>query len=65
MTRWQWVITTWSTKVFSGVEVQVVHLALADQRALAEALDDPPKPAPALWRAREAHRRLIVGTRGG
>jgi uncharacterized protein (DUF1778 family) len=50
-------------KAISGIESQVIHLALSDQRALAEAFDDPPKPAPALVRAREAHRRLIVGTR--
>jgi uncharacterized protein (DUF1778 family) len=41
----------------------VVRLALVDQRALAEALDDPPKPTPALRRARKAHRRLIIETR--
>jgi uncharacterized protein (DUF1778 family) len=50
-------------KVISGIEAQVVHLAPADQRALAEALNDPPQPAPALRRAREAHRRLIIETR--
>ena len=44
-------------------EAQVFRLALADQRALADALADPPKPAPALRRARKAHRRLIAGTR--
>jgi uncharacterized protein (DUF1778 family) len=43
-------------------ETQVIHLALADQCALAEALGDPPKPAPALRRARKAHRRLIGRT---
>jgi uncharacterized protein (DUF1778 family) len=43
-------------------ETQVFHLTLADQRALAEALADPPKPALALRRARKAHRRLIAGT---
>jgi uncharacterized protein (DUF1778 family) len=46
----------------TSAETQVIHLALADQRALAEALADPPEPAPALQRAREAHRRLIAGT---
>jgi uncharacterized protein (DUF1778 family) len=44
-------------------ETQVLRLALADQRALAEALGTPPKPAPALRRARTAHRRLIAATR--
>jgi uncharacterized protein (DUF1778 family) len=40
-------------------ETQVLDLALADQQALAEALIAPPKPAPALRRARTAHRRVI------
>jgi uncharacterized protein (DUF1778 family) len=44
-------------------ETQVLHLALADQQALAAALGTPPKPAPALRRARAAHRRLIAATR--
>jgi uncharacterized protein (DUF1778 family) len=41
----------------------VLRLALADQRALAAALGTPPKPKPALRRARTAHRRLIATTR--
>jgi uncharacterized protein (DUF1778 family) len=44
-------------------ETQVLHLALADQRALAAALVAPPKPVPALRRARSAHRRLIAATK--
>jgi uncharacterized protein (DUF1778 family) len=44
-------------------DTQVLHLALADQRALAAALGKPPKPKPALRRARTAHRRLIAATR--
>lgn len=44
-------------------ETHVLRLTLADQRALADALGTPPKPAPALRRARTAHRRLIVTTR--
>lgn len=44
-------------------ETDVLRLALADQRALAGALAVPPKPAPALRRARNAHRRLIATTR--
>jgi uncharacterized protein (DUF1778 family) len=44
-------------------ERRVLRLALADQRALADALSAPPKPAPALQRARTAHRRLIAATR--
>jgi uncharacterized protein (DUF1778 family) len=47
----------------TGAETQVIHLALADQRALAAAVADPPQPAPALRRAREAHRGLIIETR--
>jgi uncharacterized protein (DUF1778 family) len=41
----------------------VLRLTLADQRALADALGTPPKPAPALRHARTAHRRLIAATR--
>jgi uncharacterized protein (DUF1778 family) len=44
-------------------ETHVLHLALADQQALAEALGEPPKPVSALRRARTAHRRLIAATR--
>jgi uncharacterized protein (DUF1778 family) len=44
-------------------ETQVLRLALGDQRALADALGAPPKPAPALRRACTAHRRLIATTR--
>jgi uncharacterized protein (DUF1778 family) len=44
-------------------ETHVLHLALADQQALAEALGEPPKPVSALRRARTAHRRLITATR--
>jgi uncharacterized protein (DUF1778 family) len=44
-------------------ETHVLRLTLADQRALADALGTPPKPAPALRRARTAHRRLIASAR--
>ena len=44
-------------------ETQVLRLSLADQRALAEALAAPPKPALAVRRARTPHRRLIAKTR--
>jgi uncharacterized protein (DUF1778 family) len=44
-------------------ETLVLRLALADQQALADALGSPPKPAPALRRARTAHRRLIAAPR--
>jgi uncharacterized protein (DUF1778 family) len=40
-------------------EAQVIRLSVADQRAFAEAILNPPSPAPALIRAAEAHRRLI------
>jgi uncharacterized protein (DUF1778 family) len=44
-------------------ETQIIRLSVADQRRLAEALARPPKPAPALRRARAAHRRLIAATK--
>jgi uncharacterized protein (DUF1778 family) len=40
-------------------ETQVIRLSVADQRALAAAILDPPEPTPALNRAKDAHRRLI------
>ena len=44
-------------------ETQIIRLSVADQRTLAEALANPPKPAAALRRARAAHRRLIAATK--
>jgi uncharacterized protein (DUF1778 family) len=44
-------------------ETHVLRFTLADQQALADALGTPPKPEPALRRARTAHRRLIAATR--
>ena len=44
-------------------ETQIIRLSVADQQRLAEALANPPKPKPALRRARTAHRRLIAATR--
>jgi uncharacterized protein (DUF1778 family) len=44
-------------------ETQIIRLSVADQRTLAEALGAPPKPTPALRRARTAHRRLIAATK--
>jgi uncharacterized protein (DUF1778 family) len=44
-------------------ETQIIRLSLAHQRELADALASPSKPAPALRRARAAHRRLIVATK--
>jgi uncharacterized protein (DUF1778 family) len=43
-------------------ETQIIRLSVADQRTLAEALANPPKPTPGLRRARAAHRRLIRAT---
>jgi uncharacterized protein (DUF1778 family) len=43
-----------------AAEIDVLRLALADQRALADALAAPPRPVSALRRARAAHRRLIA-----
>ena len=40
-------------------EAQLIRLSVEDQRLFAELLLDPPEPAPALERAREAHARLI------
>jgi len=40
-------------------EAHIIKLSLEDQRRFAEALIDPPKPGPALQRAKEAHKRLI------
>jgi len=40
-------------------ETQIIRLSVDDQRALAEALVNPPDPVTALRRARDAHRRLV------
>jgi uncharacterized protein (DUF1778 family) len=39
--------------------VEIIRLSAEDQRLLAEALLNPPEPAPALVRAMENHRRLV------
>jgi uncharacterized protein (DUF1778 family) len=44
-------------------ETQIIRLAVDDQRSLAASILDAPKPAPALRRARQAHRRLIAQSR--
>jgi uncharacterized protein (DUF1778 family) len=44
-------------------EVHLIRLSLADQERFAALLLDPPPPAPALARAREAHDRLIQAPR--
>jgi uncharacterized protein (DUF1778 family) len=40
-------------------ETDLVRLAVEDQRRFAEAILDPPQPAPALRRAFARHRRLV------
>jgi uncharacterized protein (DUF1778 family) len=40
-------------------ETQVIRLTLADQRALTDAILNPPEPTPALRRAQKTHRRLV------
>jgi len=41
----------------------IIRLSVADQRQLAEALLNPPKPNAALRRAFAAHKRLVVNSR--
>jgi uncharacterized protein (DUF1778 family) len=40
-------------------EAHVIRLSIADQRAFADAILNPPKPSPSLRRAFERHRQLI------
>jgi uncharacterized protein (DUF1778 family) len=40
-------------------ETSIIRLSLADQRAFADAMLNPPPPLPSLIRAAAAHRRLI------
>lgn len=40
-------------------ESEVIRLSLADQQRFADALLDPPKPAPALKRAMARHGKLL------
>jgi uncharacterized protein (DUF1778 family) len=44
-------------------EAQLIRLSVEDQRRFVELLLDPPAPAPALERARDAHARLIQEAR--
>jgi uncharacterized protein (DUF1778 family) len=44
-------------------EAQIIRLSVDDQRALVQSLLNPPKPVPALRRARDAHRRLVLKAR--
>ena len=41
-------------------DMEIIRLSAADQARLAEAVLDPPAPAPALVRALERHRRLVA-----
>jgi uncharacterized protein (DUF1778 family) len=40
-------------------DMEIIRLSAEDQARLAEAVLDPPDPAPALVRAFERHRRLV------
>ncbi len=40
-------------------ETEIIRLSVEDQRVLAEALLNPPDPAPALVRAAARYRRLV------
>jgi uncharacterized protein (DUF1778 family) len=44
-------------------EAQIIKLSIEDQRAIAGALVNPPRPAPALRRAFERHRKLVKSFR--
>ncbi len=43
-------------------ETQVLRLAVEDQRALADAILNPPEPNDALRRAAAAHRQLVISS---
>lgn len=40
-------------------ETQIIRLSVEDQRAFADAILNPPAPAPAMQRAAEAYRILV------
>jgi uncharacterized protein (DUF1778 family) len=44
-------------------ETHIIQLSVDDQRAIAKAIVDPPEPTPALRRAFERHRKLIISSR--
>jgi len=44
-------------------QTQIIRLSVEDQRALADAILNPPKPSRALRRAQKAHQRLISESR--
>jgi uncharacterized protein (DUF1778 family) len=43
-------------------ETQIIRLSIEDQRVFAEALLNPPEPAPALKRAAARYRSLVKST---
>ena len=43
-------------------ETQIIRLSVEDQRAFAEAILNPPPLAPAMERAIERYRRIIMGS---
>jgi len=40
-------------------ETQIIRLSVEDQRAIAEAIFNPPPPTPTMLRAAKAYKRLI------
>ncbi|HZK98812.1 MAG TPA: DUF1778 domain-containing protein [Caulobacteraceae bacterium] len=44
-------------------EAQIIRLSVADQRAFAEAVLNPPPPSPSLARAAQAWRGLITASK--
>lgn len=44
-------------------KTQIIRLSVEDQRVLALTILNPPKPSPALARAKRAHRRLVAESR--
>jgi len=44
-------------------QAHIIQLSLEDQRRFAEAIINPPEPAPALRRAFRRHRKLIKSSR--
>lgn len=46
--------------VFEGTKVEVLELSPEDSRIFVDALLDPPEPSPALKRAFERHRKMVI-----
>lgn len=44
-------------------EAHIIRLSVADQRAFADAILNPPAPSPALRRAAKAHKTPIIASR--